>query len=953
MTLDGRQVETLHRALLSAFPTERALQQMVRFGMDLNLAEVASGNLADQVFDVLRYAEARGAVPQLIESALAANPTNPDLRALEPWLRAQQRLGLTTDGDRRGRRTLLDDATNEATERLRSIGMETLAPVLLEEQSYQVARPWDDEASAPLRRRPVTVANDILKVFDNPAISGRLLILGAPGSGKTTVLLQLMQHLIARVDPDQVSPIPVLFSLASWKSDDAIGRWVVEQLKVKYGVRVDLGTRWRDERRLTLLLDGLDEVAPEHQHACVQAINEFERAYLPPHLVVCSRLAEYENLTVKLHLRGAVCLRPFDADQIRAYLDRRGAPERWPTISSDEGLLEMAGSPLLLSLMSMLPSAPEAQRWQDAPTSADRRRRLFDTYLSSRVSTSANPGEYSGERTLQSLARLATMLQKQGQSEFLVERMQPMWLESAPQRWLYRAGVFIVAAAAVVLVLQSTMAIFDRVPPGNVALALRSQLRPMYAASVSQPLLFLVAVAVGAVMAARKTIVPIETVTWSWPRAARNMRVWAEKAAWTGLDYGFALGVILILILYFAGFEASSDRSLWQVAGEVTGAIGGVIGGIVLALARPSRWRTSLSSRAMPRRIEALAGAVLYGLVTAVTLFWLTGLSAGVSVFLMLGFSSAMNDRCRVLCLKAMIHGAIISLTMAAFSGYALSPSVPMFVWFSRWVGGGVAVGLIAGLTVGLAPRSRTSLRPAAPTSVAPGWTWLRTIAIGFAFGISLGAAVWVVVRAGEGGLIERFSVAVWFVHGRFVNTAGLAPVFALACGVGGAVIAGMLAGLTGALGGATGAPVERRLVPNQGIRQSGVNVAIFAALGTLVIGIPYGLFNLSISVVATRGLPSAGDWLHLAVAPGIMFGVLAGLVPGAACIQHFVLRFVLWASGVLPLRFVRFLNAATRRRVIQRVGGRYRFIHVLLRDHLAQLQDAVRVDSRRPSVVS
>src|SRR5262245_35071168 len=193
MTLDGSRVETLHRALLSAFPTQRGLEQMVRFGMNLNLAEVASGNLSDQVFDVLRYAEARGVVPQLVESALAANPTNPDLRALEPWLRSQQGLGRTTHGELRGRRTLLDDATNEASERLRSIGLETLAPVLLEEQSYQVARPWDDEAGEPLHRRPVRLAHDILEVFDDPATSGRLLILGAPGSGKTTVLLQLMQ----------------------------------------------------------------------------------------------------------------------------------------------------------------------------------------------------------------------------------------------------------------------------------------------------------------------------------------------------------------------------------------------------------------------------------------------------------------------------------------------------------------------------------------------------------------------------------------------------------------------------------------------------------------------------------------------------------------------------------------------------------------------------------------
>jgi hypothetical protein len=149
--------------------------------------------------------------------------------------------------------------------------------------------------------------------------------------------------------------------------------------------------------------------------------------------------------------------------------------------------------------------------------------------------------------------------------------------------------------------------------------------------------------------------------------------------------------------------------------------------------------------------------------------------------------------------------------------------------------------------------------------------------------------------------------------------------------------LAAVLGALAGALSGATGADVERRLVPNQGIRHSARNVLLFAALGTLIIGVPYGVFNLFIAALATRTLPTSADWLRLGVGSGLPFGVLAGLLPGAACIQHFALRFVLWASGNMPLKYVTFLNFATRQRFVQRVGGRYRFIHTLLRDHLGQ----------------
>jgi hypothetical protein len=88
MTQNDRELEALYRALLSAFPSEGALERMLRFGMGLNRAEIASGNLSNQVFDVIRFAEARGQIDQLIRSAIAANPGNADLKAVAE-LRAQ------------------------------------------------------------------------------------------------------------------------------------------------------------------------------------------------------------------------------------------------------------------------------------------------------------------------------------------------------------------------------------------------------------------------------------------------------------------------------------------------------------------------------------------------------------------------------------------------------------------------------------------------------------------------------------------------------------------------------------------------------------------------------------------------------------------------------------------------------------------------------------------------
>jgi predicted NACHT family NTPase len=48
-------------------------------------------------------------------------------------------------------------------------------------------------------------------VFDD--MGGELLILGAPGSGKTTTLLELAGELLARAEAEDGQPIPVVFNL--------------------------------------------------------------------------------------------------------------------------------------------------------------------------------------------------------------------------------------------------------------------------------------------------------------------------------------------------------------------------------------------------------------------------------------------------------------------------------------------------------------------------------------------------------------------------------------------------------------------------------------------------------------------------------------------------------------------------------------------------------------------
>lgn len=77
----------------------------------------------------------------------------------------------------------------------------------------QVEHPWSIDVksgSKPKVRLPPQT--HIITVFDQEGVEGRLLILGQPGAGKSTMLLELAQKLVERAENDLNEPIPILLS---------------------------------------------------------------------------------------------------------------------------------------------------------------------------------------------------------------------------------------------------------------------------------------------------------------------------------------------------------------------------------------------------------------------------------------------------------------------------------------------------------------------------------------------------------------------------------------------------------------------------------------------------------------------------------------------------------------------------------------------------------------------
>jgi DNA polymerase III delta prime subunit len=325
----------------------------------------------------------------------------------------------------------------------RSLHQAYLLELGLNLRAEAVDHPWANVLEMPNASRPIPAGTPISQVFEDA--NRALLILGEPGAGKTTTLLELARTLIQRAEADAegMQPVPVVFNLSSWRRlRRPLDVWMASELASKYQVPTRLGHAWLSDQRLLPLLDGLDEVDPLWQAACVRAINTYTERQGLPGLVVCSRLEEYTRLPVRLRLNAAISLSPLSPDQVSAYLQSGG--ERLAALrevmAGDELLAALARTPLFLSIMSLAYQdlQPEALAGPELNSLDERRRHLFGHYVTRMLKRKGqSPNRFSDAVLLNWTGWLARQMAAHQQTVFLVERMQPSWISGQLGRWIY------------------------------------------------------------------------------------------------------------------------------------------------------------------------------------------------------------------------------------------------------------------------------------------------------------------------------------------------------------------------------------------------------------------------------------------------------------------------------------------------------------------------------------
>jgi CHAT domain/NACHT domain len=262
-----------------------------------------------------------------------------------------------------------------------------------------VDNPWGSVLETPgADSRSLPPEQKISDVFQEQG--GSLLILGEPGSGKTTTMLGLARDLIALAENDVSRPIPVVFNLSAWTDpNQKLLDWLNNELSAKYQIPKKIGSVWLEQSRLLPLLDGLDEVSAERRSACVEAINAFTLEAGLVGVVVCCRLKEYIALPTRLTLNGAIRLQPLSREQVQKYIADAGEKlaALQAVLQKDSDLQIQARSPLMLNLMvrAYQDLAVEDLAREGLQSAEARRKHLFDTYIARMFRRAAQGGGHA------------------------------------------------------------------------------------------------------------------------------------------------------------------------------------------------------------------------------------------------------------------------------------------------------------------------------------------------------------------------------------------------------------------------------------------------------------------------------------------------------------------------------------------------------------------------------
>ena len=158
--------------------------------------------------------------------------------------------------------------------------------------------------------------------------SKKIVLLGAPGSGKTTLSIYFAL-MLARNSPKSLGLsadtdwLPIIIRIRDWiRYPDASVIDYLSQLVVNSNLPEGFFQHWLKDGRALILLDGLDEVPQEsRRYSVVEQITDFLAQYPQNPVIITSRPAGYRRDFFRTQEFPHYQLQPFDDRQIEQYIN--------------------------------------------------------------------------------------------------------------------------------------------------------------------------------------------------------------------------------------------------------------------------------------------------------------------------------------------------------------------------------------------------------------------------------------------------------------------------------------------------------------------------------------------------------------------------------------------------------------------------------------------------------
>ena len=735
---------------------------------------------------------------------------------------------------------------------------------------------WSDQARSQWAAGPEDLAGagrELVNVLARVP-TGRLVVLGEPGAGKTMLMVRLVLDLL-HPDRRATDPrIPVLASLASW---DPVGQdlhgWLGATLITSYpdlagspppgSVGANAFEALLEAKLILPILDGLDEVSESARPTAIARINKELRPGEP--VVVTCRTEQYRAAVSRQDGQGAtlraaaVRLSTLQFDEIAKYLRTDAAPgaeSRWDfldTLESGSPVRQTLAIPLFAGLARDIYNArPEEGRDSRHPPElldfadqAAAEAYLFDAFIPTAY-RHAPAGRWKAEDAERWLVFLARHL------EGTVRGTDLAWWQLSRSTSRLLTGLVTGLIAGLVTALSIMMAL------------------PTVAA-VSIPF----------------------DMYWYWTAVPT-----IGEAMLTGLK-------------------------LAPVGGLAAGLLSGVA---AVAVTRGSQWQRS------PRvqRAAQSAVSIIAGFIVGVAA-WLAFSSVGLAVGL--GITASMLSA--ITLWRARRFGTGADLRRATSAGIVVGSMVGvasgvfwgvLYQSYSLGLTWGLPAGVIAGIGAGIGTilKGRRGDRPARGTRWSLRKAWLPAsicgtasaligqLAGGTAFGLSAGLvyglaiAVAVAAVAGlegvPGNLSDGASPPVSLARDR---SAALS--LALVTGIAAGIAAAIVANATDYAGFVAEAQADTGF--------SGFSPSGYVADRVLALGL---------GMVASAGLP-------VGIGFSLVIGGFGSQWPG-----WITTRIWLSLRGRLPWSLMSFLTDAYQRGVLRQVGAVYQFRHINLQHRLA-----------------